>query len=228
MKKVLVLVAAIAMFATPALAGVGVSLMDGTAHDLAGAYASDGGRICVYCHTPHYGVSVAGAPLWNRDTYAVSALTNAYDYNSSTLNVTSYDFTGGDIRLCLSCHDGQAGNTNLTLVNGSQNVAIGSIALSGGVIVEESGSLAVGLSDDHPVGFDYSPALATADGELYTPTSGTATDDLLFGAAATDGGFVYCSSCHDVHAQGTAAAGTSPFLRTTNSASALCVTCHIK
>ena len=77
------------------------------------------------------------------------------------------------------------------------------------------------LSDDHPVNFTYVAALATADGELATPISAAYVD-----AAQTVplfGGKVQCASCHDPHDN-----TYEPFLTTTNAASQLCSTCHLK
>jgi len=95
MKKVLVLAAAIALFATPAL-----SAITGTKHDLS-AYGGAGNELCVFCHTPHGGATGGIAPLWNRSQVSATNF-----YNSATLDaatsVASANLT--DAPLCLSCH----------------------------------------------------------------------------------------------------------------------------
>ena len=104
MKKLLVLVAVMALCASTAMAA-GIR---NTKHDLSSSSSASwkgtSNEICVYCHTPHGASSAAGAPLWNRTT--VNSTGVAYD--TSTLNATpdlaSVNLT--DAVLCLSCHDG--------------------------------------------------------------------------------------------------------------------------
>src|SRR5690606_27813676 len=107
-------------------------------------------------------------------------------YNSPTLDATMSQ-PGGASRLCLSCHDG--------------TVAVDSYGGNPGEMFL-GGDLAIGadeLTDDHPVSFDYTDALAALDGELFAPSStvtplgGTIADDLLFNDS------LECASCHDVH-----------------------------
>ena len=80
------------------------------------------------------------------------------------------------------------------------------------------------FSNDHPVSFAYTTTLATADGGLVAPSSLAKVDAAgllpLYGGT----GMLECATCHNVHG------GTSPgkLLRLANTASALCITCHIK
>src|SRR5690606_8881404 len=82
-----------------------------------------------------------------------------------------------------------------------------------------------GLANDHPVSFPYTDALADLDGELFPPTSSpsgigsTIHNDLLIG------GSLECSSCHDVHNGGAAAAVDDNLLMITQTGSQLCLTC---
>ena len=76
------------------------------------------------------------------------------------------------------------------------------------------------LSDDHPISFTYDAALATADGELATPSGGTVGTLPLFGASSDQ---MECATCHDVHDD-----TNGNFLLMDNTASALCLTCHNK
>ncbi len=68
MKKMVLSLAITALMASPALAGIA-----GSKHDLSDDFSVNSGRICVYCHTPHFSEDpTAGQslddykPLWNR------------------------------------------------------------------------------------------------------------------------------------------------------------------
>ena len=79
------------------------------------------------------------------------------------------------------------------------------------------------LANDHPINFEYTAALSTADGELYNPSSasglgGSITSDML------SNNKMECSSCHDVHNT----KGNSKLLLKSNQNSGLCLTCHNK
>jgi predicted CXXCH cytochrome family protein len=118
----------------------------------------------------------------------------------------------GSSKLCLSCHDGTVALENFG------GVTTGTTEITGDAL------MGTDLSNDHPVSFTYNTALATADGELEDPSTGlsglggTIDDDMLIS------GKMQCSSCHDVHNT----AGINYMLLKSNSASALCLTCHIK
>ena len=162
--------------------------------------------ICLPCHTPHNpisGVTQAEAPLWNHTTTTGTFTTYTTVAGSTAGNVD------GPSRLCLGCHDGV---TALDAYGGAAGSTL---------VMTDPGSLGVvigeDLSDDHPVGVIY-------------PTGG---DYIGSGTVTTTGGLrlysvsgnlrVECQSCHDPHDTTFA-----PFLRKTNAASALCVTCHNK
>ena len=167
--------------------------------------ASSEQEICVFCHTPHN--SSPMAPLWNRSTSG-SVYT---PYNSSTIFSSPGQPTGASM-LCLSCHDG-------TIALGSVLSRSSDIVMQGGVTTMPSGPTLLGtdLSDDHPVSFDYTPALASERGELTNP-------DTLTGPVKVDKtGQMQCTSCHDPHDD-----TNGKFLVMKNTASALCQTCHIK
>ncbi len=198
----------------------------GSAHDFS-TTGWAGGQICVACHTPHGGAtSVTDAPLWNHTlTTATYTL-----YSTSTLNAGTLAQPSGVSKLCLSCHDGTVavdsfgGATGTTFMTGTK--AVGAAA---------QGSLA----NDHPIGFVYNTALATADGALYDPTTrnvtiGAGGDKTKPGTVATQmlfNGRLECASCHDVHNTFTANNGTgsgAPLLRVSKAGSAICLTCHNK
>lgn len=211
----------------------------GSKHDmtlLAGAADAASGRVCAYCHTPHH-ANVTGldyAPLWS---HTISAVVYT-EYSSSTLDATIIDPLTGNSRLCMSCHDGTiAVDQHYNFPGSLSDIRAGDSW--GGIDVGAS----QGLSNDHPVGFDYAAVAGTANdagliapklaGGLDMEIRGTGTilpdgrtiSDLLEQRA---GGLqiMTCGSCHDVH--GTSS-GTNPyFLIASPDNSAICLTCHIK
>ncbi len=192
------------------LASTAGAQIAGSAHDFS-SYGWSNGRICEPCHTPHNAnTTVALAPLWNHDV--TSAVYSVYS-NPATLDAVVGQ-PAGISKLCLSCHDG-------TVAVDSFGGASGTTFISS---VDPGADFGTDLSDDHPISFTYDGALATADGELFDPTTtgsglgGTIQDDMLYSNQ------VECASCHDVHN----VAGNPYLLVKTNTASALCLTCHDK
>ena len=217
--KRLLIIAAVLMLATFAAQA---DITAGTnPHNLSSSGPNDGDlspsttRVCVFCHTPHNASGTTG-PLWNHSAGTSSNYTNYGNWNG-TLNATLPSWSGAsDVgsALCMSCHDGTValGSTEngfVTGVTGTMSSITGTTA-----------NLGTNLQDDHPVNFTYDAALVTADGGLADPTA--------LSSAVLFGGTLQCGSCHDVHTYGTTAAGTWPFLRVSNNASALCDDCHNK
>jgi predicted CXXCH cytochrome family protein len=175
----------------------------GTKHDLSGkGWGST--EICLFCHTPHNATTGLAAPLWNHATTV--ATYQLYDSSvSSTLNAVPSQPSGVS-KLCLSCHDG--------------TVALDSFGTRTGTnFIAGTPNLGTDLRNDHPVSFTYDAALAAADGGLVAPASAglVVTGIPLFSSK------VECASCHNVHSN-----TNSPFLRTSNVSSALCLKCHNK
>jgi len=167
--------------------------------------ATQESRICVFCHTPHN--SVPSGPLWNRNTPGF----NYTPYRSSTAHALPGQPTGASL-LCLSCHDG-------TIALGEVRSEPTPIQMQGGVTTMPvgPGRLGTDLSDDHPISFNYTSALATSNGELADPSTLTAEVRL-------DGsGQLQCTSCHNPHKN-----DFGQFLVKSNIQGALCVTCHKK
>lgn len=93
------------------------------------------------------------------------------------------------------------------------------------------------LTNDHPVGIDFP---ASGNGTDFNTPGGTKGNARFFdsGDGRMDGGDVRlydskveCASCHDPHGVPSSGPGTTfkpTFLRVTNTASALCLTCHSK
>jgi len=180
-----------------------------SAHDFSGEgwNTSTGKQICIVCHTPHNGVQLTDAPLWNHQL--TSSTFTLYD--SPTLDATVGQPSGSS-KLCLSCHDGTVALENYgTMTTGTNKI-------DGGA------NFGTDLSNDHPISFTYNTALSSTDPGLHDPSTklsgvgGTIDDDFLFN------GKMECASCHDVHN----AAGLNDLLRVSNNASALCLTCHNK
>lgn len=204
MKRTLLLLAAMAIIAAPAMGQVA-----GTAHDLSAAEGNS--EVCIFCHTPHN--AAPAIPLWNH-TLSTQTYT-AYD--SPTMDaVDNGNWTGGDgnvSALCMSCHDGTVGLGSLV------NEGPGGTPTNSATLISGAGLLGTDLTNDHPVAFTYDATLQTADGELVDPTTLTGAVR-LFGAG---GDQVECASCHDPHNN-----TNQPFLVTSNAGSALCITCHVK
>jgi len=180
----------------------------GSEHDFSGESWNTTGEICVVCHTPHHAnTTVTDAPLWNHEVTQATFT----PYSSATLDA-SVGQPDGISKLCLSCHDGTVAVDNF---GGETN---GSEYVSGDDLIGTD------LSNDHPVSFTYDAALASADGDLYDPTTtnsglgSTIDDDMLFNHK------LECASCHDVHN----GSGVDHLLVKSNDQSALCLTCHSK
>ncbi|MCF6357078.1 MAG: cytochrome c3 family protein [Draconibacterium sp.] len=180
----------------------------GSAHDFSTKNWNTSGEICIVCHTPHGAdVTVADAPLWNHQLTSATFTV----YTSSTIDATMGQ-PGASSKLCLSCHDGTVAVDNY---GGTTN---GSVIVSGGDLIGTD------LRSEHPISFTYDDALATADGELFAPTTANSGLGSTIDADLLIGGKMECASCHDVHD----AAGNSKLLVISNAASALCLTCHNK
>jgi len=180
-------------------------------------------EVCVVCHTPHQAAAANGQyPLWNHTGTATASFGV---YASPTLNAVPTPIVGGAMGgqsaslLCMSCHDGTV--SVLSMYN-PPNAAIPTVApvagrISAAGLIISNANMGTSLADDHPVNFTYDTALSQADGGLVDPaTSATVTSWLV-------GGTMQCSSCHTSHDP-----TNTPFLRTSNVGSALCLACHIK
>jgi len=172
----------------------------GTKHDFSAAgYGST--QLCIFCHAPHNAQTIPEAPLWNHQS--TTATYTLYS-GPGTMNATVGQ-PGAVSKLCLSCHDGTVAIGNFGTVTTDTHRITGKSLLG------------TDLSNDHPIGFTYDNALAAADGYLVVPSIVVTAGLPLFNNK------MECSTCHGVHDNTNA-----PFLRKTNTASALCLTCHIK
>jgi hypothetical protein len=204
------------------------NLISSSKHNLrnSGSSVSKGtsDEICRYCHTPHN--PQVNVPLWNRAA-GISAYTLYNNTNSTSLNETVTVLPAGSTsRMCLSCHD-----SNINAQAHDATIAMGAAPSVGNIINEAGGK---SLTDDHPIGFVYDAALATADGNLVTPAADGKTVVAgipLFANGNANEGTLECGSCHAVHGKETAlGSGTAipKLLRFDNAGSALCLKCHNK
>lgn len=208
----------VALGAGSAQAGV----ITGSAHDFStGASAAwSNGKICIACHTPHKSdTSVTDAPLWNH-----ANSTSSYTlYGSATLKAQNLN-VGGLSKLCLSCHDG--------------TVAVNSFGgVTGSVMISAVNNIGTNLKDDHPIGFTYDTALATANGSLWDPSaaahsvtigSGSQTKTGTIASVMLYNGKLECSSCHDVHNTFTVGGAGTGLIKMDSAGSKICLACHNK
>ena len=139
--------------------------------------ATSQNEVCVFCHTPHGDPLKSGkAFLWNH-----KASSQTYtNYSSTSMNATIGDH-GESSKMCLSCHDGTVAVGAVDVFNGrlASDQTVTEMTVSGdgvnadGTIIDSgtgyNSNLGTDLRNDHPVGFVYNSALATADGELVDP-----------------------------------------------------------
>jgi len=203
------------LFVLPGLLCVGQ--IAGTAHDFSSeTWAPAENKMCAVCHTTHNANSVPSAPLWNHETTAVAGYTLYASPTFDDQGGTTITEPGASSKLCLSCHDGTVALENFGGISSGSNFIDAAYRI-GGVGGDD-------LSNDHPISFDYTTALATLDGGLYDPATtnsglgSTIANDMLFGNK------MQCASCHDVHNK----YGVSKLLKMDNTNSQLCLTCHNK
>ncbi len=159
-------------------------------------------QVCIFCHAPH---NTSGLqPLWNRDI-PVGSYTI---YASSTLDAQPGQPTGAS-KLCLSCHDG-------TIALGFVLSRADRISMVGGDFIPSGlTNLGTDLSDDHPISFAYTSALAASDLQLADPHT-------LPPAVRLDAlGDMQCTTCHDAHDN-----SNGDFLVVTEEFGQLCTACH--
>lgn len=206
-------------------------------------YRSDNeDEVCIYCHTPHGGT--INTPLWNRGLPDQSGANAFTHYTSATLYGVGFSTRNVNTEslLCMSCHDGAVAmnainnNSNRTGAAPDNTMVMTSWeywAESGvGKVIgdaPDAAGTAQGrsrdLTDDHPISFNYPTAVAASGGKLDSLANAKVDGVRFFGAAKEN---VECSSCHDPHVDGNADADYAPFLTMPNTASALCLACHIK
>lgn len=218
MRKMMMVVMAIFLVASPAWAAI-----VGSKHDL-----SSGGsgsvkdaattQVCVFCHTPHGASTTVAGPLWNRDS--TDATVGGYTDPSGTMEAgipALADMNDTDAPLCLSCHDGTVGNTLENQPNEGDVTLDSEVAFAAG-----PANLGTDLSNDHPIGMRYDD---TNDLQLKATTLPLFSSKI---GATEQADVVWCSSCHDVHGKDNGGTDFAFFLNDSMTASALCLRCHDK
>lgn len=223
--RILILLCLLVAFLYMSYSAFGASVV-GSKHDISSSLGDPySDQPCAFCHTPHSANLSIGAPLWNRSIGSVTFTA----YTSPTMNTVCSSPPSGISLACLGCHDGvDASNDKHQLVNAPGPGGIPDTTswpncdrchpeFNNGQAIEWIGT---DLRTSHPISNSY-PTLAQ-DPDFYTPP------DLQIGWPGISnvklyGGKVECPSCHNVHDN-----AIVPFLRKSNSSSALCTTCHKK
>ena len=224
MKKVLLLTAAIALLAVPAMAGIKTSRHNLSSSGIYTYRTNNISQICVFCHTPHN--PVKNVPLWNRNDpsgastfmlYTGSATIKTSGNKIGSINANSISL------FCLSCHDGANGLWALVRNQGT-NDSGKTNSMRVGATRTNIGA-GQNLTNDHPINVRI--GLAASDtGDVSTnwnAASDIVTNGLRLFKINADSDYVECASCHDPHKT-----ENKKFLRKGNASSNLCLTCHNK
>ena len=194
-------------------------------------------EVCVFCHTPHGADTSVSAPLWNR---AIN--TTGYTmYSSDTLDATMDTQPTGVSLACLSCHDGTiafdalrnlpgpGGFTDTPSKDGTSTWTF--VGATGKKMPAGITNIGQDLTNDHPISMVYTTAKSPsstsqtndhATGFKDPQNTGSNGNSWFNNGVRLYAGKVQCASCHDPHTTNVT------FLRTSNDASALCLTCHKK
>lgn len=210
MKKVFIGLAALLF----GLVGTANGQITNSAHDFS-TMGWSGGEICKPCHTPHN--AAPNLPrLWNHEittaTYIMHGGTGTAANDLDTIS-----------RLCMSCHDG--------------TVALDSFGgTSGTNFMPGRYNLGTDLTNDHPIGSDaeYPPEPQPSWwASAFRPANSNhqvsnGWGNLNLKSWVNSGGVtmyvVGCTTCHNPHNRG----NYGHMLNFSNSASRVCLTCHIK
>jgi hypothetical protein len=203
----------------------------GGPHDMSMyGYSDSQQRVCAFCHTPHHAASSTNPadylPLWSRST-DTTPFNRAYA--SATINASELlmdtDKAIGPTRLCMSCHDGSIAPDQHYGNSGTAAPLTGDLFSASAGNGAGVGAGAAGLTNDHPVGFDYAAVAVGPSTDGVNPTAAQITaanndantdpwirnpnalyKNNSFGITVADrlyvsGGKSYmtCATCHDVH-----------------------------
>ncbi|HEY8666767.1 MAG TPA: cytochrome c3 family protein [Tepidisphaeraceae bacterium] len=213
------------------------------------SYSWSGNQICKPCHTPHNGAlekmadgTLVSDRLWNH-TLSQSAYTLHAGQVKNADGSTTLDAgkAGGQAdmdrvtRLCLSCHDG-------TVALDAFGGAAGNIGTANFAAINRTdANLGTDLTNDHPVGTGAnlsgtSTYYRVANLDVSKPGApkmkvrNSATESLPLIVSTTAGTYnIGCMTCHNPHGAGPAGGAAYPtLLRTDNTGSNLCLSCHMK
>ncbi len=226
MKKILIVVLAVAILAAAAIALAGVA---NTRHDPRILRSNTALEPCAFCHTPHGGNNSV-APLWNRSQAAQTY--TVYSSTSFNMGLANATLDKGSAP-CMVCHNGVAS----VLINypGRGSVANTAYDASSALLTNTFANLGVDLQNEHPVSFAYNASLDRENNGFPTAASGTVAatgiNFPLYAPGGSTGATQFsCASCHAVHHTPVATYDTVNqvyFLRTTNAGSLMCLACHV-
>lgn len=196
--------------AAAALAGTASGQITNSGHDFS-SMAWSGGEICKPCHTPHFANAEAGR-LWNHELTVATYVMSGGDPGTAEVDL---DKTS---RLCMSCHDGTValdsfgGKTGSSFIPGQSNIG-------------------TDLEDDHPIGsvavYPTGPSSSfnpqNAQHRVVGPWGELRLREWVNPQGESEW-VVGCRTCHDPHNRG----NFDHMLQFSNTASHLCLTCHIK
>jgi hypothetical protein len=226
MKK-LIVAAAFAFTASSAFAAVNSS-----SHNFPGKFGGIvGGSTCAYCHMPHGGANLAGAPLWARNN-GIGAYSFYKPVGASPAG-TGATALNTPSQLCMSCHDGTQSVARVLKIGAgglsSGNQYLGGIANNNGAQITAASYAYVGtnLTNDHPVSISFMQG---------TPYGGLAATVpapfMLFNGTGMQSGVgagtIECLSCHNAHASTGQASGSYPnrSIMLSTGAGDYCNPCH--
>ncbi|MBL0311275.1 MAG: hypothetical protein IPP78_00905 [Holophagaceae bacterium] len=225
-----VLAAVLVLFALGS--GLRADSVRGSKHDLSSNGNTDSTAVCLFCHTPHHANNTligVNAPLWNR---YIDTTKTFIVYASPSMNTTPGNPNFTFSVLCLGCHDGTLGTAMAYGVSGSDKHGLinrpglnqGSASAQctkchslHGVGLPKTLKFGTDLSNMHPISMAYPTGVE--DPMFHQPPNAQKgwPDLKLYNRQ------VECPTCHAVHDP-----AIPPFLRKSNSGSALCLSCHIK
>lgn len=237
MKKILIVLLAVAILAAAGIALAGVA---NSPHDVTKLTSNPALEPCAYCHTPHQGPTgfVPQYPLWNRNQAAQTY--TPYTSNTFEMGPASADIDRGSAP-CMVCHNGVASSlVNYPGRGSTPNASYNLSANQVGTLGNNFANLGTDLQNEHPISFTYNCGLDLQGNNFPLSGSGTiagaTTNFPLYEAAnealGTTGTQFSCSTCHTVHHTPVAAYSHDNgipevyFLRTSNAGSAMCAECH--
>lgn len=234
--KTKVLLAAVLLVGVAASAQAATSIV-GSKHDLSqgGAnsiYSNGTNQTCVFCHAPHN--AVTNKLLWNRNATNVPGTMSIYtSYNTTamrnkagvgkTLSATDNNQLGATSTslLCLSCHSLSTANIGNIISNVNSPSGLTQTGTGTGAWNTRTGNMN-DLTNDHPVGIDYTAA-QTTDAAGFVAASGGKVGTLRLFSSPLGPDTMECGTCHSVHDP-----TNGKFLAKSNASSGLCTTCHVK
>jgi predicted CXXCH cytochrome family protein len=186
-------------------------------------------EVCIFCHTPHKASPGGGRPLWN---HTLTSSTLSWSPNKTVRGTDlPTDLSTAALEgpaACLSCHDGSValGSVLVYYSGGSSSATTFSFAaltdrITAGGAMHVNGPAYIDvttMSKNHPLGVQ-KPDAKTGFTDFVAADGGTGVWYRTSSQDSND--YVACQSCHNPHLT-----TNQPFLRISNSGSAICKSCH--